>query len=68
RFKCDTCPNYDLCETCAIENRICTKNHERNHPLILTSNRVIPKIDSNDFEMGEVLGQGGFGKFNYCVT
>ncbi|CAF4350964.1 unnamed protein product, partial [Rotaria sp. Silwood2] len=61
RFKCDTCPNYDLCETCAIENRICTKNHERNHPLILTSNRVIPKIDSNDFEMGEVLGQGGFG-------
>ncbi|CAF3921731.1 unnamed protein product [Rotaria sp. Silwood1] len=61
RFKCDTCPNYNLCETCAITKRVCTKNHERDHPLILTSNRVIPKIDPNDIEIGEILGRGGFG-------
>ncbi|CAF0738938.1 unnamed protein product [Adineta steineri] len=61
RFKCDTCPNYNLCEICAIEKHICTKSHERNHPMILTSNSVIPKIDPTDIEFGEVLGRGGFG-------
>ncbi|CAF1326333.1 unnamed protein product [Rotaria sordida] len=61
RFKCDTCPNYNLCETCAIDKHICTKNHEENHPLILTSNRVMPNIDPDDIEMGEVLGRGSFG-------
>ncbi|CAF2639110.1 unnamed protein product [Rotaria sp. Silwood2] len=61
RFKCDTCPNYNLCETCAIDKHVCTKNHDRDHPLILTSNRVMPKIDPDDIDMGEVLGRGGFG-------
>ncbi|UJR24523.1 hypothetical protein I4U23_005898 [Adineta vaga] len=61
RFKCDICPNYNLCEICAIKKHSCTKLHERNHPLILTSNNVMPKIDPNDIELGEVLGRGGFG-------
>ncbi|CAF3523486.1 unnamed protein product [Rotaria socialis] len=61
RFKCDTCPKYDLCEPCAITKRVCTKNHEKDHPLILTSNRVMPKIDPDEIEMGEILGRGGFG-------
>lgn len=64
RFKCDTCPNYNLCETCALDKHVCTKNHERDHPLILTSNKFLPKVDPNDIEMGEILGRGGFGKFN----
>jgi len=67
RFKCDICPNYNLCETCALEKHVCTKMHEGNHPLILTSNRVIPKIDSNDIELGEVLGRGAFGKLKYFL-
>ncbi|CAF1280001.1 unnamed protein product [Rotaria sp. Silwood1] len=61
RFKCDTCSNYNLCEICAINKHICTKNHEKDHPLILTSNRVMPKIDPDDIELEEVLGKGGFG-------
>ena len=65
RFKCDTCPSYDLCETCAIHKRVCTKNHDNKHPLLLNSNRVMPKIDPNDIDLGEVLGRGGFGKFNF---
>jgi hypothetical protein len=64
RFKCDTCPNYNLCETCAIEKRICTKMHQRNHPLILTSNEDLPKIDPEDIELGDVLGRGAFGKYS----
>ncbi|CAF1338168.1 unnamed protein product [Adineta ricciae] len=61
RFKCDTCANYNLCETCAIQKHICTKSHEKTHPLILTSNNVMPKIDPDEIEFGEVLGRGGFG-------
>ncbi|CAF0849079.1 unnamed protein product [Adineta steineri] len=61
RFKCDACPNYNLCETCAIEKHICTKSHERNHPMILTSNSFIPKIDPTDIEFREILGRGAFG-------
>lgn len=61
RFKCDLCPNYNLCQTCALKNRVATKNHQRNHPIILTSNHVIPKIDPDDVQLGEILGRGGFG-------
>ena len=61
RFKCDVCPNYNLCQTCAIKRRVTTKNHENDHPIVLTSNRIIPKIDFDDVELGEVLGRGGFG-------
>lgn len=63
RFKCDTCPNYNLCETCALKKHVCTKKHQADHPLILTSNQVIPNIDPNDIQLGEILGRGGFGKF-----
>ncbi|CAF3986723.1 unnamed protein product [Rotaria sordida] len=62
RFKCDTCPNYNLCEICAIDKHICTKNHKKDHPLILTSNKVIPKIDPDDILLEESLGRGGFGR------
>jgi hypothetical protein len=64
RFKCDTCPNYNLCETCALKKHVITKMHQTNHPLILTSNRVIPNIHPDDIEFGEVLGRGAFGKDN----
>lgn len=62
RFKCDTCANYNLCETCALKNHVTTKMHKRDHPLILSSDKVMPKIDPNDIELGEVLGRGAFGK------
>ncbi len=63
RFKCDECPNYNLCETCAIKKRVCTKSHQKEHPLILTSNKVMPKIDPDEIELGDVLGRGAFGKY-----
>lgn len=61
RFKCDTCPNYDLCHKCARKG-VVTKNHKSTHPLILTSRRVIVEIPLDDIEMGEKLGSGAFGK------
>lgn len=63
RFKCDTCPNYNLCERCAIDKHVCTKNHQKEHPIVLTSHRVMPKIDPDDVEMGDILGSGAFGMF-----
>ena len=68
RFKCDSCPNYNLCDTCALIKHITTKKHQSDHPIILTSNKNIPKIDPNDIQMGQILGRGGFGKslFNQC--
>lgn len=64
RFKCDICPNYDLCEKCALDKHVSTKMHKTDHPLILTSVKVLPKIDSDDIELGETLGRGAFGEFN----
>jgi hypothetical protein len=64
RFKCDTCPNYDLCETCGIQKRVCTKMHQKDHPMILTSNKMMPKMDPDDIELGDVLGRGAFGKYS----
>ncbi|CAF1346629.1 unnamed protein product [Rotaria sordida] len=62
RFKCDICPNYNLCKICAIDKHICTKNHTKDHPLILTSNKIIPQIDPDDIKLKETLGRGGFGR------
>lgn len=62
RFKCDTCPNYNLCERCAIELRSTTKNHQRDHPLILASDKTMPEVSPDDIQFGETLGRGGFGE------
>jgi hypothetical protein len=61
RFKCDTCPDYDLCQKCASDG-VTTKNHKSTHSLIMTSRRVIAQIPFEDIELGEELGRGAFGK------
>ncbi|CAM4773163.1 unnamed protein product [Rotaria magnacalcarata] len=60
RFKCDTCPDYDLCYRCASKS-VLTSDHKLTHPLILSSHRVIAQIPVNDIELGEKLGSGAFG-------
>ncbi|CAF1631145.1 unnamed protein product, partial [Adineta ricciae] len=60
RFKCDSCPNYDLCERCA-ENGVTTKNHDTSHSLILIPRRAIQQIPVEDIELGKELGSGAFG-------
>jgi hypothetical protein len=61
RFKCDTCPNYNLCLTCVEQQRI-TLQHEINHPLILVDKYSLPKIDMSDIKRSAIIGEGGFGK------
>lgn len=61
RFKCDTCPNFNLCQICAIENSD-NLQHKSNHPLILVTRNLIQKLNRKDIELGDVLGQGAFGK------
>ncbi|CAF4449090.1 unnamed protein product [Rotaria sp. Silwood2] len=60
RFKCDSCPDYDLCLKCATTG-VTTDDHKLTHPLILTFRRVIVQISINDIELGEKLGSGNFG-------
>ncbi|CAF1341964.1 unnamed protein product, partial [Rotaria sp. Silwood1] len=60
RFKCDSCPDYDLCLKCATTG-VTTNDHKLTHPLILNSRRVIVQISINDIELGEKLGSGNFG-------
>jgi hypothetical protein len=62
RFKCDTCPNYDLCLKC-MKNKTETGHHTANHPLVVIGENHLRKIEWDDIEIGEKLGQGGFGKF-----
>lgn len=68
RFQCYDCEQYDLCETCALQNYVCTKKHRRDHPLILASNNSILKIDLDDLDITkDDLGDGGFGKIIFCI-
>lgn len=60
-FKCDTCHNYHLCYHCAFIKQIKSKTHQLDHPMILTSDNQIPRIDHQDIQCGEILGRGGFG-------
>ena len=61
RFKCDTCPRYDLCQEC-VDNGVTTKTHVSSHPLLVTPRRVIQQIPVEDIELGDQLGKGAFGK------
>ncbi|CAF3030651.1 unnamed protein product, partial [Rotaria sp. Silwood2] len=60
RFKCDICPNYDLCQKC-MHAGVTNKNHKSYHPLIVASDRSLAEIEYEDVELGEELGRGGFG-------
>jgi hypothetical protein len=62
RFKCDTCPNFNLCQTCAIDNSR-NLSHNAEHPLVLVSRGVIQKLNVKDIECGDVLGKGAFGQY-----
>ncbi|CAF1383660.1 unnamed protein product [Didymodactylos carnosus] len=63
RFKCDTCPNYDICQQC-MDSEKTSKNHKLDHPVIVITNNYLPQIDRNDIEFKEedFLGGGAFGK------
>lgn len=61
RFKCDTCPTYDLCLKC-MQDKKETGHHTANHPLVVIGNNHLRQIEWDDIEIGEKLGQGGFGK------
>jgi len=61
RFKCDTCPNYDLCLKC-MKDKVETNHHTANHPLVVIGENHLKQIEWDDIEIGEKLGQGGFGK------
>ena len=61
RFKCDICPNYDLCQRC-MRAGVTARNHKSHHPLIVTSHESLEEIDVEDIELCEEIGRGGFGK------
>ncbi|CAM4755622.1 unnamed protein product [Rotaria magnacalcarata] len=60
RFKCDTCPNYDLCMQC-LKKQVTTKTDTSDHPLIVTTRLVIQQILVEDIELSGELGTGAFG-------
>lgn len=60
RFKCDSCPNYDLCQEC-VDNAVTTKTHKTSHPLLIVPRRIILQIPVEDIQLGEKLGSGAFG-------
>ncbi|CAF3170654.1 unnamed protein product [Rotaria sp. Silwood2] len=60
RFKCDTCPNYDLCQQC-LEKKVTTQTHTFSHPLIVIPRQAIQQISVDDIELGDELGSGAFG-------
>ena len=64
RFKCDTCPNYDLCQRC-MERGATSGAHASSHPLYLVALRALPRIPVEDIELGHELGKGAFGKISH---
>lgn len=60
RFKCDSCPNYDLCQKC-VDRGTTTKAHQTSHPLIIVPRRAIHQIPVEDIQIGDELGSGAFG-------
>ncbi|CAF1572319.1 unnamed protein product, partial [Didymodactylos carnosus] len=56
RFKCDTCPQYDLCLNC-MKNKVETDRHKANHPLVVIGDNHLKQIEWQDIEIGEILGQ-----------
>lgn len=64
RFKCDTCPNYDLCQHC-VDRGATTKTHQSSHPLIVIPRRAIQQIPVEDIELQAEIGSGAFGM--YCI-
>lgn len=60
RFKCDSCPNYDLCQRC-VDRGVTTKTHKSSHPLIVVPLRAIQQIPVDDIQLGDELGSGAFG-------
>lgn len=63
RFKCDNCPNYDLCQRC-VEQSKKTKSHQTSHPLIMVPRRAIQQIPVEDIQVGDELGSGAFGMYD----
>ncbi|CAF3376096.1 unnamed protein product [Rotaria socialis] len=61
RFKCDTCPSYDLCLKCMKKKKE-TRHHTAKHPLIVIDENNLNVIEMSDIELGHKLGQGNFGK------
>ena len=61
RFKCDSCPDYDLCQKC-VDGGVTTKTHKLSHPLIVVR-RAINQIPVEDIKLGEKIGAGGFGTY-----
>ena len=62
RFKCDVCPDYDLCQQC-LQAGVTSQTHASNHPLIVVSRRAIQQIPMEDIELGDKLGSGAFGRY-----
>lgn len=61
RFKCDTCPNYDLCQQC-VDRGATTKTHEVSHSLIVVPLRAVQQIPVEDIEVRDEIGSGAFGR------
>ncbi|CAF1179511.1 unnamed protein product [Didymodactylos carnosus] len=60
RFKCDTCPDYNLCQQCVDEGAT-TQTHKSSHPLVVIPRRAIQQIPVEDIRLGDELGSGAFG-------